>query len=70
MNNNLANLEIKAFEIMYLRETRILKYKLLSAVFTRNILKEKNKAIAVALADHSKQYAEAIIPDNFWIKQI
>lgn len=60
MNRSLADLEIKVLEKMYLRETRILKFKLLSGAFKKNVLKQKNKVIEVALAIHLKQFGSAV----------
>jgi hypothetical protein len=70
MNQSLANLEIKALEKMYLRETRILKFKLLSGAFKKNVMKQKNRVIAVALAIHSKQAYGAVVSDNISIELI
>jgi hypothetical protein len=70
MNESLANLQIKVLEKMYWRETRILKSRLLSGAFQKNILRQKNKVIELALIIHKKQCCEGIIPDNFSIEQI
>ena len=61
MNQSLANLEMKVLEKMYLKETSILKLKLLSGAFKKNTLKQKNKAIELALAIHLKQFGSTDI---------
>lgn len=69
MNHSLANLDIKVLEKMYLRETQILKCKLLSGVFGKNILRQKNKVIELALAIHAKQYEE-IADNHFCLERV
>lgn len=55
MHQSLASLEIKTLEKMYLKEIDILKLKLVSGAFWKDIAKQKNKAIELALALHKKQ---------------
>lgn len=55
MTRNLANLEIQVLEKMYLKEIEVLKLKLLSGAFLKDIRKQRNKAIQVALVIHQKQ---------------
>jgi len=70
MSQNLAALDISALEKMYLRETGILKFKLLSGAFWKDIVRQKNKAIELALAIHKKQQNNGIVCDNFLMEQL
>jgi hypothetical protein len=71
MHQPLENLEIKALEKMYLRQTKTLKYKLLSGAFWKNLLKEKNKVLELALAIHKKQFTkDSFVPANFLLEEI
>jgi hypothetical protein len=54
MNDSLTSLEIKVLEKMYLREIEILKFKLLSGAFLKEVRKQRNKIIELALAIHNK----------------
>ncbi len=54
MTPNLANLEVKVLEQMYLQEIEILKFKLLSGAIVREVRKQKIKANKLALAIHKK----------------
>jgi hypothetical protein len=51
---HLERLEINVLENMYSSEIQILKFKLLSGAFWKDILKQKNKAIELAMAIHKK----------------
>lgn len=62
--------EIKALEKMYLREIEILKFKLLSGAFRKDILKQKNKAIKLAMNIHKKQFNNAIACHIFPFEEI
>jgi hypothetical protein len=64
MHQGLANLEIKTLEAMYLREIEILKFKLLSGAFWKDIKKQKDKAIELALVIYKKQHGNDTVPDN------
>lgn len=64
MTQNLANLEVKVLEQMYLKEIEILKFKLLSGAIVREIQKQKIKANKLALAIHKKQIND-IIPSDY-----
>jgi hypothetical protein len=55
MHHPLESLEIKVLENMYSSEIQILKFKLLSGAFWKDILKQKNKAIELAMAIHKKR---------------
>jgi hypothetical protein len=71
MHQPLENLEIKVLEKMYLRQTKTLKYKLLSGSLWKNLLKEKNKVLELALAIHKKQFIkDSFIPVNFSLEKI
>ena len=50
MHQPFANLEIKALEKMYLREIEVLKLKMLRGAFWKDIVKQENKTIELALA--------------------
>jgi hypothetical protein len=65
MYRPLASLDIKVLEKMYSREIEILKFKLLSGAFTKEILKQKNKAVELALAIHTKQSNGLVACKNF-----
>lgn len=64
MTQNLANLEIKVLERMYMKEIEILKFKLLSGAIVREIRKQKIKANRLAVAIHKKQNNN-VIPRDF-----
>lgn len=63
MTQDLANLEIPVLEKMYLREIEILKFKLLSGAFLKDIRKQRDKAIEVALTIERKQTHSAAFKD-------
>jgi hypothetical protein len=56
MQPNLAGLEIKTLEKMYLEEVEILKLKLLSGAFWKDIKRQKDKALELAGTIHEKQF--------------
>ena len=61
MNHSLACLEIKALEKMYMREIEILKFKLLSGALSKEVRKQKDKALEIALAIHKKNNSNTVI---------
>lgn len=65
MHQPFANLEIKALEKMYLREIEVLKLKMLRGAFRKDIVKQENKTIELALAIHRKQCRDSIGINNF-----
>lgn len=69
MHQGLANLEIKTLEAMYLKEIEILKFKLLSGAIWKDIKKQKDKAIELALVIYKKQYDNDTTPDNNFLME-
>ena len=65
MHQHLASLEINALEKMYLKETEILKFKLLNGAFWKDVVKQKNKTIELALILHKKQCSTSAGCSNF-----
>lgn len=71
MRQPLESLEIKVLENMYSAEIQTLKIKLLSGAFWKDILKQKNKTIELALAIHRKQLTmDGVVPTNFSLEEI
>jgi hypothetical protein len=71
MHQPLESLEIKVLESMYSTEIQSLKFKLLSGAFWKDILKQKNKAIELAVAIHKKQFSkDSFIPVNFSLEEV
>ena len=70
MHQPLTSLEIKALEKMYLKEIEILKFKLLSGAFWKDIVKQKNKTIELALILHKKQCNTSIGCSNFSLEEL
>jgi hypothetical protein len=71
MRKPLESLEIKVLENMYSSEIKRLKFKLLSGAFGKDILKQKNKAIELAVAIHKKQFAGgSFVPVNFLLEEM
>lgn len=69
MKRNLANLSIKALEEMYLRETQVLKIRLLKGAFLKDITKQRNKTIELALAIHHKQFGVITNDKNISVEE-
>lgn len=70
MRRNLASLNIKALEEMYLRETEILKARLLKGAVLKDITRQRNKTIKLALAIHIKQYGKVSEGKNISVEEI
>ena len=64
MQPNLAELDIKVLEKMYLKETRTLKTRLRRGAFLKNILEQENRAMELALAIHKQQVGEVSTFEN------
>ena len=69
MHQSLASLEIQTLETMYLKEVEILKLKLLSGALWKDIKKQKNKAIELALVIYKKQCGNAPVADNNFLME-
>ena len=65
-----ASLDITALEKMYLREIEILKFKLLSGAFWKDIAKQKNKTIQLALILHKKQCNASVDCSHFTVEEV
>ena len=63
MQPNLAELDIKVLEKMYLKETRTLKTRLRRGAL-KNILEHENRAMELALAIHKQQVGEVSTFEN------
>jgi len=70
MHQSLASREIKALEKKYLKEIEILKFKLLSGAILKDIAKQKNKAVELALLLHGKQCNTAIDSSPFLFEEV
>ncbi|HWI94353.1 MAG TPA: hypothetical protein VNT20_23935 [Flavisolibacter sp.] len=70
MSQPFANHEIKALEKMYLLEIEVLKLKMLRGAFWKDIVKQENKTIELALAIHKKQCRDSISINNFSVEAI
>jgi hypothetical protein len=70
MHQHLATLEIKALEEMYLKEIEILKLKLLNGDLWKDIKKQKNKAVQLALVIHKTHHkTEEPFFENFSMEE-
>jgi hypothetical protein len=55
---------------MYLLEIEVLKLKMLRGAFWKDIVKQENKTIELALAIHRKQCRDSISINNFSVEAI
>jgi hypothetical protein len=62
MLHHLKNLDVKVLETSYLKEVEVLKFKILSGAICRDITKQRNKVIELALLIHSTQCSSLGIP--------
>lgn len=70
MHQHVTTLETKVLEEMYLREIEILKMKLLNGTLWKDIKKQKNKTVELALTIHKKSHkAENLFCENFSIEE-
>jgi hypothetical protein len=63
MTQSLAYLEIKVLEKMYLKEVEILKFKLLCGALSKEVRKQRDKALEIARAIHKKNNSSATATD-------
>lgn len=70
MHHPLANLEIKMLEKMYLHEIEILKLKMQTGAFWKDIVEQKNKAMELAMLIHEKQCTALAVCPNFSIEVV
>lgn len=70
MHQSLASLEIKALERMYLKEIEILKLKLLSGAILKDVIRQKNKALELALMLHKKQSNTPVNCSHFSVEEV
>jgi hypothetical protein len=61
MHAALANLEIKVLEKMYLNEVEVLKLKLLSGAFWKDIKRQNDKTLELAQTIHQKQFDKLVL---------
>jgi hypothetical protein len=61
MHATLANLEIKVLEKMYLNEVEVLKLKLLSGAFWKDIKRQNDKTLELAQTIHQKQFDKLVL---------
>jgi len=55
MHQYLLSLDIKMLEALYIKQTDVLKLRLLGGACWNDVAKQRNKITAIALAIHEKQ---------------